>query len=67
MLMQLGEFGGDQAGFAGLLLGGQPQHPVPEVVIDAGQGGRGDLPCGQHGMRLGEDQVHLSMACPVSR
>jgi hypothetical protein len=45
MLMQLGEFGGDQAGFAGLLLGSQPQHPVPEVVIDAGQGGRGDMPC----------------------
>ena len=62
MLMQLGEFGGDQAGLAGLLLGGQPQHPVPEVVIDAGQGGSGDLPCGQRGVRLGEDQVDLLRA-----
>jgi hypothetical protein len=55
MLMQLGEFGGEQAGLAGLLPGGQPPHPVPEVAIDAGQGGRGDLSCGQHGMRPGED------------
>ena len=28
MLMQLGEFGGDQAGFADLLLGGQPRASV---------------------------------------
>jgi hypothetical protein len=46
MLMQLGEFGGDQVGHASLVLAGQPQHPVPEVVIDAGQGGSGDLPWG---------------------
>jgi len=62
VLMQLAQLGRDEIPPARGVLGVQPQHPVPEMVVDAGQGGGADLPGRQRRVRLGEDQVHLHRA-----
>lgn len=61
MLMQLAQFPGDDV-VPARQFRAQPQRPVPEMIVNAGQRGRIHLPrrCGL--VRAAEQQVHLCRA-----